>query len=98
MENLQQSHKWKRKISILLEDENWTTPERNNINLALTVVVSATSTKYINTNYDGDIESNDGVEQAKFEKRRRVIHKSSTQFDYYHQETKKNYNNVSNSS
>lgn len=98
MENLQQSHKLKRKISILLEDENWTIPERNNIDLALTVVVSATSTKYINTNYDGDIESNDGVEQAKFEKRQRVIRKSSTQFDYYHQETKKNYNTVSNSS
>ena len=76
MENLQQSHQLKRKISILLEDEKWTTPERNNVDVALKGVVSATSTKHINTNYDGYIESNDNVEQAKFEKRQRVIRKS----------------------
>lgn len=90
METLKHSHKLKRKITKLLDDENWTTPKRNNIDLALKGVVSATSTKYNNTNYDGDIESNDGLEQEKSEKRPSVIRKSSTQFDYYRQEMKKN--------
>ena len=44
MDNLQHSHQFNRKISILIEDEKWTNLERNNIDLALKVVVSDAST------------------------------------------------------
>jgi len=101
METLKLSHKSKRRISDLLEEENWTTPKKNNIkNLALKGINPANSIKDNNTNYDGDIESNDGVEQEKVEKRPKVIRKSSTQFDYYRQEMKKKSDDyaVSNSS
>ena len=79
-------HTTKRKCSNLLEEEVWDSPKRNNIDS-----LEAKSPKDSNINYDGDIESNDGLEQEKSAKRPKVIRKSSTQFDYCTQEKKRNH-------